>query len=167
MAETGGAPLDEEGEISSAVASILEQVDDNNDQVVKIEDLAKHWANIGTLLSADEVVNWLLHALQLPYEIVSQFSAQGVSGYDFPDLLANQGALLETQLNITNPVIRSKILQGIRVKVLLEVLSSFFLLPFFLTIMYVVNGHGSCARYAAPDHRQILQLQPDCARLAS
>ena len=45
--ETGGSRLDEEAEISAAVSSMLRELDDNQDSVVRLEDLTKYWANMG------------------------------------------------------------------------------------------------------------------------
>jgi hypothetical protein len=62
-------------------------------------------------------VEWLLHAQQLPHDIVDIFEKFKINGYDFPELMENNGSLLETQLGITQPHIRKKIVQGMEMKV--------------------------------------------------
>lgn len=45
---------------------------------------------IGTLLTVDEVAQWVVHAAQLPKEVADTFRSNRVTGYDFPGLIENQ-----------------------------------------------------------------------------
>lgn len=45
---------------------------------------------IGTLLTVDEVAQWVVHAAQLPQEVADTFRSNRVTGYDFPGLIENQ-----------------------------------------------------------------------------
>lgn len=45
---------------------------------------------IGTLLTVDEVAQWVVHAAQLPQEVADAFRSNRVTGYDFPGLIENQ-----------------------------------------------------------------------------
>lgn len=38
----------------------------------------------------DEVAEWVVHAAQLPQEVANIFRSNSVTGYDFPELAANQ-----------------------------------------------------------------------------
>ena len=60
------------------------------------------------------VVAWAQHAQQLPPHIVAKFVENHVTGYDFPELLADNGKLLEVDLNITKVSIKKRIMQGMR-----------------------------------------------------
>lgn len=44
----------------------------------------------GTLLTVDEVAQWVVHAVQLPQEVADIFRNNMVTGYDFPELAAHQ-----------------------------------------------------------------------------
>ena len=45
---------------------------------------------VGTLLTVDEVARWVVHAAQLPQDMADTFRSNTVTGYDFPELAANQ-----------------------------------------------------------------------------
>ncbi|CAN0380199.1 unnamed protein product, partial [Discosporangium mesarthrocarpum] len=44
----------------------------------------------GSLLTVDEVTEWAVHAVQLPKEVAGVLRGNLVTGYDFPELFANQ-----------------------------------------------------------------------------
>jgi hypothetical protein len=48
----------------------------------------------------EDVGNWLVHSLLMPESVKEAFFIHNISGYDFPDLLLNKGALLETELGL-------------------------------------------------------------------
>lgn len=45
---------------------------------------------LGTLLTVDEVAEWVMYAVQLPSEVADTFRMNSVTGYDFPELAARQ-----------------------------------------------------------------------------
>jgi len=60
-----------------------------------------------------------VHAVQLPYdEVVSKFCANHVTGYDFAELVENNGNRLETELGITNSRHRNKIMSLVNARML-------------------------------------------------
>jgi hypothetical protein len=73
---------------------------------------------LATLLSSDEVTDWVQHAQQLPLDIVNRFEEYKITGYDFPELLENDGALLGSQLGIVQPYAKYRLLRGMRMKLM-------------------------------------------------
>lgn len=113
VVHTGGQSLDEQGEIQSAVANVLLSLDDNLDKVVKKSDLAKFLVRQASLLSAQDVADWLTHSLHMPPSIVDIFYHKSYTGYDFPELIENNGELIETELEITQPHLKRRLQRGI------------------------------------------------------
>lgn len=60
----------------------------------------------------------MAHAQQMPPDVVQSFLDNGITGYDFPELLQNNGALLEQELGITRLSLRRRLLRGMRMKLL-------------------------------------------------
>jgi len=48
----------------------------------------------------DEVKAWAEHSQQLLPSVVARFHTNRITGYDFPELLADDEALLESELGI-------------------------------------------------------------------
>jgi len=93
---------------------VLFALDGNEDKVILKNDFNKYWKTLASVLTTDEVVAWAQHAQQLPSYIVAKFVENHVTGYDFPELLANNGELLEVDLNITKVSIKKRIMRGMR-----------------------------------------------------
>lgn len=110
--------MDDEVEINDAVANMLTELDDNQDQRINIEDLTKRWASVAHLLSCAEVLEWLQHSQQLPADVIASFERHKITGDDFPVLLERNGALLETQLNVTQATSKMRIVRGMRMKLM-------------------------------------------------
>ncbi|CAN0571442.1 unnamed protein product, partial [Ectocarpus sp. 12 AP-2014] len=68
------------------------------------------------LLTVDEAAQWVLHAAQLPQEVADAFVNNMVTGYDFPELAARQGALLEQDLGITRPAFKRNLVRSMQWK---------------------------------------------------
>ena len=77
-------------------------------------DLSAYWSRLGALLSVAEVAEWIVHAVQLPETVGDAFRENSVSGYDFPDLVEDDGKALETELAIHRPADRRRIVRSIR-----------------------------------------------------
>jgi hypothetical protein len=118
VGDTGGNALDEIGEISRAVENVFSNLDEDSDKTVKVEEFSGYIQHLGALLSADEVRDWAAHALQLPQAVVDKFVENGINGYDFPDLLADGGQLIESELGISKKAIKLKLVRGIRMRLL-------------------------------------------------
>jgi len=113
---TGGNQLDEKDEILYAAGISFDIIDVNHNSDVSPKEVHKYWAKMASLLSVEEVREWAAHAQQLPEAVVNKFVQKGVTGYDFPELMANDGALLESELGIRISSIRNRIMRGMRMK---------------------------------------------------
>lgn len=59
------------------------------------------WINrVGSILTVEEAADWVTHAVQLPEEVAHAFRSNSVSGYDFPELVEDNGASLCDDLGI-------------------------------------------------------------------
>ncbi len=86
---------------------------------INMNDLLKYWQRIGTLMTAQEVCDWICYAVQLPM-YNSTFGDNLITGFDFPYLLEknkdNTDSILESELNVTSKLHRSQIRRAIRMK---------------------------------------------------
>lgn len=120
--ETGGVDnifLDETSEINEAARSVMIRVDHPSDkEVLSADDLSAYWRSVSYLLSVDEVRDWAAHSQLLPENIVSKFVQLGITGYDFPELVAKEGILIETELGVKIVSVKARIMRGIRMKLM-------------------------------------------------
>ena len=112
--DIGGRSLDDAQEIERGLSSTLAAVDVNSDGMLSRADLSAYWSRLGALLSVAEVAEWIVHAVQLPETVGDAFRENSVSGYDFPDLVEDDGKALETELAIHRPADRRRIVRSIR-----------------------------------------------------
>jgi hypothetical protein len=98
-------------DIEAGVTSTMHNIDINDDDNLTKADLLAYWGRLGSLLTVDEVADWVLHAVQLPLEVAETFRAHSVTGYDFIDLMDNGGALLEQELGISKAAFRKRLVQ--------------------------------------------------------
>lgn len=75
--DTGGNSLDETSEIQSAVSSVLKTLDLNEDKILKKDDFSLYWKSLSSLLSVEEVADWVEHALLMPEPVVASFIDNG------------------------------------------------------------------------------------------
>eukprot|EP01041_Mallomonas_annulata_P002780 gene2780-5473_t len=101
-----------------AAQSIFQSLDIDGDKVLRRNELRKFWASLGSVLSVEEVAEWAEHAQQLPSYIVAAFEGHRVTGYDFPELSENDGLLLDTEMGITRPSLRKRVLRNIKLMLL-------------------------------------------------
>lgn len=107
----GGSTLDETSEVEEGVASVMSNIDGNRDDALSKTDFLDHWSRLGSLLSVDEVAEWVVHAVQLPLEVSESFRTLQITGFDFPELIAENGALLESDLHISKVAFRKRLMQ--------------------------------------------------------
>jgi hypothetical protein len=67
------------------------------------------------LASVDDVVDWVIHGIQLP-QYADAFHDNAISSYDLSSLLEDHGEPIETVLGVTNPLHRKKIVRAITVR---------------------------------------------------
>ena len=63
-------------------------------------------------------MDWVRHGLQLHEHAVSRFEEAKITGYDFPELLENDGRLLESHLGLSSPYERRRVQRGMRMKLM-------------------------------------------------
>jgi len=99
----GGEPFDTHEEREREIESVLTRLDLNANGLDEV-DVMSYWKkNLDGLLGVEDVAEWLVHAVQLPHEDVeSKFCHNHVTGYDFPELVENNGDRLRTELGVTN-----------------------------------------------------------------
>lgn len=114
----GGSEYDSDIEVNSEVEKLMAALDQNNDQKLDLGDVFSHWNHVENLLTVKEVYEWLIYSLQLPESVASAFVEHSVTGYDFPELIENDGEALEKELGIEKSVIRKKIVRSMRIKLL-------------------------------------------------
>jgi hypothetical protein len=92
---------------------------------------------VGLVLSVEEVADWIARSQLVPDSVVQSFIENGASmnqqpllissplispaaitGYDFPELLENDGILLETELGVTRQTIKKRLMRGMKMKLL-------------------------------------------------
>ena len=110
--DTGGNALDDSSEIQSALANVMISLDDNADKIVKKKDLAAFWMQQASLLSVKEASDWARHSMHMPDDVVETFVRNAVTGYDFPELIENDGELIESELGIARKNLKRRLLRG-------------------------------------------------------
>merc|ERR1712151_809487 len=88
-------------EISSEANRVIRALDQNEDETVEQRDVMEYWDHMENLLTAEEVEEWVVHAVQLPEYVGRIFKENAVTGYDFAELVENNGEILTIELGIT------------------------------------------------------------------
>jgi len=88
-------------EISSEANRVIRALDQNEDETVEQRDIMEYWDHMDNLLTAEEVEEWVVNAVQLPEYVGRIFKENAVTGYDFAELVENNGEILKTELGIT------------------------------------------------------------------
>jgi len=118
--EIGGDELDTNEEVEPVVESLLSRLDLNAENGLDAGDVNDYWKkNLDRLLGVDDVAEWLAHAVQVPFDLVGRkFCEHHVTGYDFPELVESGGQRLDTEIGITSPMIRKKIVRHFKLRML-------------------------------------------------
>lgn len=109
----GGSAFDEAKEIENEVGSIMDKLDLEGDGKLEIGDVQSYWEKLESLLTTDEVAEWIVHAGHLPKEVGEIFRVHSVTGYDFPELVENNGHALKEELNIDKSTYRKRIIRAV------------------------------------------------------
>jgi len=110
----GGSSLDEESEVEREITSIMKRLDLNRDDGLDSKDVFGYWKSVESLLTVEEVAEWVVHAVQLPEEIGRIFRENHVTAYDFVELVDDDGEALLRELNIEKNSFRRKIVRQIK-----------------------------------------------------
>ena len=114
----GGAAFDTSAEVEAGVDQVLERLDRDHDEGLDRGDVLAYWMQLESLLTAEEVSEWVVHAVQLPESVGSIFLEHHVTGYDFPELVDHDGEAIEKELGIEKKSYRKKILRHINARML-------------------------------------------------
>jgi len=116
--EIGGADFDSTSEVNTEVDNVIRDLDVNHDKTLDRSDIFQYWAKMETLLTCEEVADWVVFAVQLPESIGRIFRENGVTGYDFPELVENDGVALASELHLEKSWVRKKLVRHIRARML-------------------------------------------------
>mmetsp|Transcript_28923 Transcript_28923/g.44976 ORF Transcript_28923/g.44976 Transcript_28923/m.44976 type:complete len:743 (-) Transcript_28923:120-2348(-) len=114
----GGSAFDTETEVNFEVERIMGELDQNQDENLDLSDVFSHWKQLESVLTVDEVKDWVLYAVQLPGKVANTFVEHSVTGYDFPELIENDGDALRVELGIEKQSFRKKLLRSMHAKLL-------------------------------------------------
>lgn len=114
----GGLSFDEESEVEREITSIMKRLDLDHDNGLDSKDVFGYWKSVESLLTVEEVVEWVVYAVQLPEEIGRIFWDNHVTAYDFAELVDNDGEALLRELNIEKKSFRRKIIRHIKARLL-------------------------------------------------
>lgn len=67
---------------------------------------------LASLLTVEEVALWATHSMHMPADVVQVFMNHSVTGFDFPELIENNGELIETELGVTRRNLKKRLLRG-------------------------------------------------------
>lgn len=67
--EIGGLDFDSSYEVNTEVNNVIRDLDVNHDKALDRMDIFNYWAKMETLLTCDEVADWVVFAVQLPESI--------------------------------------------------------------------------------------------------
>jgi len=109
----GGSAFDDDKEIEDEIGSIMDKMDLEGDGKLEMGDVNSYWEKLESLLTVDEVAEWIVHAGQLPMEVGNIFRKNHVTGYDFPELVEDKGIALKNELNIDKSTYRKKIVRAV------------------------------------------------------
>ncbi len=65
----GGKQFDTQLEVDEEVGTIMERLDQNHNNGLEMSDMLSYWAQMESLLTAEEVADWIVHSVQLPRSV--------------------------------------------------------------------------------------------------
>lgn len=67
--EIGGKQFDTQVEVDDEVGTIMESLDQNQNNGLEMSDMLDYWMKLESLLTAEEVSEWIVYSVQLPSSI--------------------------------------------------------------------------------------------------
>ena len=110
--------LDTQQAVDSEVVTVMARLDQNQDNGLEMADMQEYWMQLETLLTAEEVAEWIVYAVQLPSSVGKMFLEHSVTGYDFPEIVENGGMILSDDLGIDKASFRNKIVRQMQARML-------------------------------------------------
>ena len=78
--EIGGTQFDTQSEVDLEVDTIMERLDQNHNDGLEMSDMLNYWTQLESLLTAEEVAEWIVYSVQLPKSIGRIFLENGITG---------------------------------------------------------------------------------------
>mmetsp|Transcript_1850 Transcript_1850/g.4312 ORF Transcript_1850/g.4312 Transcript_1850/m.4312 type:complete len:709 (+) Transcript_1850:127-2253(+) len=116
--EIGGTQFDTQSEVDSEVDTIMERLDQNHNDGLEMSDMLNYWTQLESLLTAEEVAEWIVYSVQLPKSIGRIFLENGITGYDFVEIVDNGGHVMQNELGIDKSSFRNKIVRQMQARML-------------------------------------------------
>ena len=116
--EIGGKQFDTKIEIDEEVDTIMERLDQNHNNGLEMSDMLDYWIQLESLLTAEEVAEWIVYSVQLPSSVGKIFLENGITGYDFLEIVDNGGEVLQNELGIDKASFRNKIVRQMQARML-------------------------------------------------
>lgn len=110
--------LETQQAVDSEVVTVMARLDQNHDNGLEMADMQEYWMQLETLLTAEEVAEWIVYAVQLPSSVGKMFLEHSVTGYDFPEIVENGGKILSDDLGIDKASFRNKIVRQMQARML-------------------------------------------------
>uniref|UniRef100_A0A7S1VXY7 EF-hand domain-containing protein n=1 Tax=Skeletonema marinoi TaxID=267567 RepID=A0A7S1VXY7_9STRA len=110
--------LETQQAVDSEVVTVMARLDQNHDNGLGMADMHEYWMQLETLLTAEEVAEWIVYAVQLPGSVGKMFLEHSVTGYDFPEIVENGGKILSDDLGISKSSFRNKIVRQMQARML-------------------------------------------------
>lgn len=67
--EIGGKHFDTQVEVDQEVGTIMARLDLNHNDGLEMSDMLVYWNQLESLLSAEEVADWIVYSVQLPSSV--------------------------------------------------------------------------------------------------
>lgn len=67
--EIGGKHFDTQIEVDEEVGAVMKRLDDNKNNELEMSDMLNYWITLESLLSAEEVSEWIVYSVQLPSSV--------------------------------------------------------------------------------------------------
>ncbi|KAL3809265.1 hypothetical protein ACHAXA_009963 [Cyclostephanos tholiformis] len=116
--EIGGKQFDTPTEVDEEVGTIMARLDLDNNDGLEMSDMIAHWNKLESLLTAEEVADWIVYSVQLPMSVGNLFLENGITGYDFLEIVENKGRVLLDELGIEKESFRNKIVRRMQARML-------------------------------------------------
>jgi hypothetical protein len=110
--------LETQQAVDSEVVTVMARLDQNQDNGLGMADMHEYWMQLETLLTAEEVAEWIVYAVQLPSSVGKMFLEHSVTGYDFLEIVENGGKILSDELGIDKSSFRNKIVRQMQARML-------------------------------------------------
>jgi hypothetical protein len=110
--------LETQQAVDREVVTVMARLDQNQDNGLGMADMHEYWMQLETLLTAEEVAEWIVFAVQLPSSVGKMFLDHSVTGYDFLEIVENGGKILSDELGIDKSSFRNKIVRQMQARML-------------------------------------------------